>query len=246
MGTLVLVHGFPLSARMWEPQLELCSQGWRVIAPHLRGFGGPPASSAATSMDEFAADIVDLLDALHVDRPVIAGLSMGGYIAFALLRRAPHYVRALVLADTRAEADPPAGLEARTKLLAEVQARGAAAAADEMLPKLVCERTRTHRRDVVDLLREMILGTPPATIAAAIRAMMTRTDCVPLLPAIGCPTLVVVGDQDAITPIAFSQRMQRLIPGAEIEVIPDAGHMANMEQPAAFNRALGSFLERRT
>src|SRR5262245_44078114 len=87
MGTLVLIHGFPLSARMWEPQLELASEGWRVIAPHLRGFGGAPPSPVAMSMDEYAADIVDLLDQLHVDRPVIAGLSMGGYIAFALLRR---------------------------------------------------------------------------------------------------------------------------------------------------------------
>ena len=114
-----------------------------------------------------------------------------------------------------------------------------------MLPKLVSGSTVTNHADVVDTLRAMMLRNQADVVAGAIAALMTRPDSLPLLPAIHCPTLIVVGDQDAITPPAMSEEMQRSIPGAELVVIPDAGHMSNMEQPAAFNRALARFLERR-
>jgi non-heme chloroperoxidase len=245
MGTLVLIHGFPLSASMWEPQLQLAEQGWRIIAPQLRGFDGAPLSSAATSMDDYAGDIIDLLDGLHVAQAVIGGLSMGGYIAFALFRHVPQYFRAMVLADTRAQADPPEALEGRRKMLAAVKEHGVESVADEMLPKLVSDNTRTNQTDVVATLRAMMLRNPADVVAGAIVALMTRPDSRLVLPAIHCPTLIVVGDQDAITPPAMSEEMQRSIPGAELVVIPGAGHMSNMEQPAAFNRALARFLERR-
>jgi 3-oxoadipate enol-lactonase len=245
MGTLVLIHGFPLSARMWEPQLELAEQGWRIVAPQLRGFDGAPATPVATSVDDYAGDIIDLLDALHVDHAVIGGLSMGGYITFALFRHAPQYFRAMVLADTRAEADPPQAIEARRKMMAGVKEKGVAAAVDEMLPKLVCDSTRANHPEVVATLRSMMLRNPPDVVAGAIAALMTRPDSLPLLPTIHCPTMIVVGDADVITPPALSEEMQRSIPGAELTVIPDAGHMSNMEQPVAFNRALARFLERR-
>jgi pimeloyl-ACP methyl ester carboxylesterase len=245
MGTLVLIHGFPLSASMWEPQLELAEQGWRIIAPQLRGFDGAPSSSAATSMDDYAGDIIDLLDGLHVEQAVIGGLSMGGYITFALFRHVPQYFRAMVLADTRAQADPPQALEGRRNMMAAVKEHGVEAVAEEMLPKLVSGSTVTNHADVVDTLRAMMLRNQADVVAGAIAALMTRPDSLPLLPGIHCPTLIVVGDQDAITPPAMSEEMQRSIPGAELVVIPDAGHMSNMEQPAAFNRALARFLERR-
>jgi 3-oxoadipate enol-lactonase len=245
MGTLVLIHGFPLSARMWEPQLPLAERGWRIIAPQLRGFDGAPSSSAATSMEDYAGDIIDLLDGLHVEQAVIGGLSMGGYITFALFRHVPQYFRAMVLADTRAQADPPQALEGRTKMLAALKEHGVAVVADEMLPKLVSGNTLTSQAEVVETLRAMILRNPVDVVTGAIVALMTRPDSLPLLPTIRCPTLIVVGDQDAITPPAMSEEMQRSIPGAELVVIPDAGHMSNMEQPDAFNRALARFLERR-
>ncbi len=123
-GTLVLIHAFPLNARMWEPQLALAANGWRVIAPHLRGFDGGSTDPAATSMDDYAGDVIDLLDALHVEDAVIGGLSMGGYVTFALLRHAPRYFRGLVLADTRPQADTPEGVEGRRKMLALVRRKG--------------------------------------------------------------------------------------------------------------------------
>jgi len=244
-GTLILIHAFPLSARMWEPQLGLAEQGWRIVAPQLRGFGGTPASSVASSVDEYAADIIDLLDHLHIENAVVAGLSLGGYIMFAMFRHAPGYFHGMVLADTRAQPDPPQAIEGRKHMIEAVRAGGTAAAADEMLPKLVCDWTRTHRPEVVAGLREMMLENPSDVVAGAITALMTRPDSRPLLPTVRCPTLVIVGDQDAITPPPMSEEMQQLIPGAELAVIPDAGHMSNMEQPERFNSALARFLERR-
>jgi pimeloyl-ACP methyl ester carboxylesterase len=230
---------------MWEGQLALAETGWRVIAPQLRGFDGAPAASVASSVDDFAGDLVDLLDALHVHQAVIGGLSMGGYITLALHRHASGYFRGMVLADTRAQADAPEAAEGRQRLLRAVRERGSSAAADEMLPKLVCETTRINRPDIVAGIRAMIVGNPSETVAGALLALMTRPDATPVLPAIHCPALVVVGDQDAITPPSLSEHLQRGIPGSELVVIPGAGHMSNMEQPAAFNAALASFLERK-
>lgn len=244
-GTLVLVHGFPLDATMWEPQLKVAEQGWRVIAPQLRGFGGTATAAAATTIDDFAGDVIDLLDGLHIERAVIAGLSMGGYITLAMFRHAPHYFSAMVLADTRAQADSPEAKEGRERMLAEVKERGSVAAADQMLPKLVADRTRANHPEIVNGLREMILGNSPEVVSGAILALMTRPDARSTLPTISCPTLILVGDEDAITPRALSEEMHQSISGAELVVIPGAGHMSNMEQPDAFNQALSRFLERR-
>src|SRR5262245_22524475 len=209
-GTLVLVHAFPLAARMWEPQLTLAEQGWRIVAPQLRGFGGTPASAVASSVDEYAADIIDLLDGLHIEHAVVAGLSLGGYIMFAMFRHAPQYFHGIVLADTRAQPDPPQALEGRKNMIAAVRERGTAAAADEMLPKLVCDWTRTYRPEVVARLREMMLENSSEVVAGAVTALMTRPDSRPLLPTVRCPALVIVGDQDVITPPAMSEEMQKL------------------------------------
>jgi pimeloyl-ACP methyl ester carboxylesterase len=244
-GTLLLIHAFPMNARMWEPQLSLAANGWRVIAPQLRGMDGGSADPPATSMDDHAADVVDLLDALHVEDAVVGGLSMGGYVAFALQRHAPRYIRALVLADTRPQADTPEGVEARKKMLALVREKGPSAVADEMIPKLLGEQTRRTRPDVAERIRDLILSSSAEAIANAITALMTRADATPLLPTIHVPTLIIVGEQDAITPPALSEQMYKDIKGSEYVVIPNAGHMANLEQAEAFNAALARFLEHR-
>ncbi len=230
---------------MWEPQLDLAQQGWRVIAPQLRGFDGPPAATVATSVDDFAGDVIDLLDALHIDQAVIGGLSMGGYIVFAMFRHAARYFQGMILADTRVQADTPEGVEGRKRMIQLVREKGACAAADEMLPRLVGDSTRAARPEVANRVRDLILSNQTDTIVGAITALMNRPDATALLPTIQCPTLVVVGDEDGLTPRAFSEDIQRGIPGAELVVVPQAGHMSNMEQPAAFNLALARFLEHR-
>ena len=244
-GALVLIHGFPLGPTMWEPQLELAEHGWRVVVPQLRGFEGPPAAIAGSSVDDFAGDLIDLLDALHIEDAVIGGLSMGGYIAFAMFRHAPRYFRGLVLADTRAQPDSPEAVAGRQGMLQLLKDQGPAAIADELLPKLVGDSTRSRRPEIVQRIRSLILSNSTETIAGALTALMTRPDSTPTLSAIHCPTLIVVGAEDAITPPSLSEDMQRGIAGAELVVVPGAGHMSNMEQPAAFNEALALFLEYR-
>jgi 3-oxoadipate enol-lactonase len=230
---------------MWEGQLSLADTGWRVIAPQLRGFDGGAGDPPAASVDDYAGDVIDLLDALHVKQAVIGGLSMGGYVAFALLRLAARYVQGLVLADTRSQADTPEGVAGRTRLLQIVQDKGPSAVADDMIPKLLSETTRSTRPAVVELVRSLAVASSSDAIAGAIRALMTRPDSTPLLSSIHVPTLVLVGDEDALTPPPASEEMQRAIAGSELVRIPQSGHLSNLEQPELFNAALAAFLTHR-
>lgn len=244
-GTLVLIHAFPLNARMWEPQLVLAGRGWRVIAPQLRGFGGGAGDPPASSVDDYAGDIVDLLDALHVEEAVIGGLSMGGYVAFALFRLAPRYVRGMVLADTRPQADSPEAIEGRRQMQQLVADKGTPAVADAMLPRLLGATIGSHRPEIERRVRSLIEASPPGAIAGAIAAMMSRPDSTPLLGAIRCPTLVLAGEEDVITPPAVAEATARAIAGAELAIVPGAGHLSNLEQPEAFTAALARFLAHR-
>lgn len=244
LGTLVLLHAFPLNARMWEPQLVLANHGWRVLAPHMKGMDGATGETPETSFDAASGAVVDLLDALHVEQAVIGGLSMGGYLAFALYKRAARYFSGLILADTRAEADPPGALEGRQKMLALARQQGSGAVADEMLPKLLGETTHRTRPQVAERVRALATANPPESVAAALTCIMTREDSTALLPRIDVPALIIVGEEDALTPPAFSRDMHRAIPHSELVTIPAAGHLANLEQPDPFNAALLRFLER--
>jgi pimeloyl-ACP methyl ester carboxylesterase len=242
---LVLLHAFPLNARMWEGQLSLADTGWRVIAPQLRGFDGGAGDPPAASVDDYAGDVIDLLDALHVKQVVVCGQSMGGYVAFALLRLAARYVQGLVLADTRSQADTPEGVAGRTRLLQVVQDKGPSAVADEMIPKLLGETTRSTRPAVVELVRALAVANSSDAIAGAIRALMTRPDSTALLSSIHVPTLVLVGDEDTVTPPSASEEMHHAIAGSELVRIPQTGHLSNLEQPELFNAALAAFLTHR-
>jgi pimeloyl-ACP methyl ester carboxylesterase len=170
---------------------------------------------------------------------------MGGYVAFAMFRHAPRYFRGLLLADTRPQMDTPEGVDARKKMLALLAAQGPEGVADEMLPKLIGETTRRERPETADQVRQFVRSNSAEAIAGAISALMTRPDSTPLLQTIHCPTLIVVGAEDAITPPKLSEEMQRAIPGAELAIIPKAGHLSNIEQADAFNAALAPFLEHR-
>jgi pimeloyl-ACP methyl ester carboxylesterase len=247
-GTLVLIHGFPLNTDMWQPQLEMAAHGWRVIVPALRGFGpGPDARKdpPAASVDDYAGDIIDLLDTLHVKDAAICGLSMGGYIAFAMYRHAATYFRAMVLADTRSQADTPEAVGNRKGMQQLVREQGPGVVADALLPKLLCDATRASKPDVVQNLKAQITSSSVEAIVGALDALMTRPDSTSMLSTLHIPVLIVVGDQDAITPPPLSEQMHHDIPGSQLVVIRDAGHMSNMEQPAAFNAALGGFLDKR-
>jgi pimeloyl-ACP methyl ester carboxylesterase len=251
-GALVLLHAFPVNAGMWAPQFAPAADaGWHVIAPHLRGFGNshkPEAGSTKSdtvTMDDYAGDVVDLLDALHIPDAVVAGLSLGGYVALAMLRHAPRYVRALVLADTRPQADSAEGVQGRKRMIALATERGVSAIADEMIPKLLGETTRRERPAVVATVRALALENDVNAITGALHAMMTRPDSTELLSSIHVPALVIVGDEDGVTPPTVATEMQRGIPGAQLITIPRAGHLSNVEDSDAFNAALAAFLAHR-
>lgn len=225
---------------MWEPQLTLAQTGWRVVAPHWRGLQDP--EPPAESFDAMAESLVDLLSALAIPRVVVCGVSMGGYLAFALLRRAPQLVRALVLCDTRAEADAPQARESRLRMRAALDEQGVSAVADEMIPRLLGETTRQARPAVAERVRALALANRRDGVAGIITAMMNRADSTPLLPTIACPTLIVVGDEDVITPPAMSQAMHHAIPQSELVVFERTGHLPNLEQPDRFNATVSPFL----
>ncbi len=242
----VLLHGFPLNAEMWMPQLSSVPDGWRFIAPDLPGYGETdpllPRAGTPTGIDEYAADVIDLMDALHIDSAVIGGISMGGYVAFAIHRRAPTYFLGMVLANTKAPGDSPEGRAGRARMIELVSAEGASGVARQMLPKLVGADTARERPDVVKRIDALILAARPEAIVSALHAMMGRPDSTGDLVRIACPTLVVTGEQDALIPTEESYALQRKILSAQIEVLPGAGHLSNMEQPEAFNRTLIRFL----
>jgi 3-oxoadipate enol-lactonase len=237
---VVLLHAFPLSAEMWRPQLEHVPDGWRMLAPDLRGFGGSRTSVART-FDDMAVDIVEWLDRLEIDAATIGGLSMGGYVTFALFRRAPERFNAMILANTRAIADSPDGRAARDKMSELVRREGASAVADQMLPKLV-GATSQARPELAVTVRAMIEAQSVEAIDGAIRALRDRPDSTPLLPHIGVPALVIAGEEDAIIPVSESADMARQLARAQQVTIPHAGHLSNLEAPDAFNAALENFL----
>lgn len=243
-GTLVLMHAFPLNARMWEGQRSLSDHGWRVLAPHLRGFDGD-TREPGRSVDDYAGDVIDLLDSLHIHEAVIGGLSLGGYVTLAIFRHAPRYFQGMILADTRAGADTPEAVANRQKMLTLVRDQGPAAVADEMVPKLLGETTKREAPELSQRVRDLVLASSAEAIAGAVTAMMTRPDSTPLLASIHCPTLIVVGGEDTLTPPPLSEEMHRAIGGSELVTIPGAGHVSNLEQPEAFNAALSRFLTHR-
>jgi 3-oxoadipate enol-lactonase len=239
---VVLLHAFPLAAEMWKPQLDAVPHGWMMIAPDLPGFGESRGGGAAAHVDDHADAVLALLRHLNIEQAAIGGLSMGGYITFALHRKAPQRFRSIILADTRADADTSEAKANREKMQAAVREKGAQAAAEAMLPKLL-GASGSGVNPLSSAVRDIILKNEPQGIVDAIEALKTRPDSTPSLPHIACPALVIVGDQDEVTPINLAEVMARDIPQATLTVIPGAAHLANMQQPDAFNRALWAFLQ---
>ena len=240
--TVLLLHAFPLGLAMWEEQSRALAGTHRVVSFDARGFGGSPPGDGPLTMERIADDAVGVLDHLGLSRAVVVGLSMGGYAALALVRRHPDRLRGLVLANTRAGADTPEARQNRAALAERVLKEGAEAAAEASLPRLLGATTHRDRPAVVDGLRRIILGNPPRGIADALHGLASRADSTPTLREVRVPTLVVGGDEDVLTPVAEAESLQRGIAGSRLVVIPQAGHLSNLENPPAFERALREFL----
>lgn len=240
-AAVVLLHAFPLSSTLWLSQLEALPDDRHWIAPDVRGFGRSEADGPLR-MDGIADDVAALLDHLGHQSATVCGVSMGGYVAFAFLRRYPERVDALVLCDTRATADDPAGKLARRISAEHVRADGTPAIVSQMLDRLVGDTTRRMRPGVHAKVRAMLEEAAPASFVRAQAAMSARPDSTPLLPRVRVPTLIVTGSEDVMIKPDESRSMARAVPGARLEVIEEAGHLPPIERPDRFNEVLLRFL----
>ncbi|HKP10529.1 MAG TPA: alpha/beta fold hydrolase [Blastocatellia bacterium] len=239
---VVFLHAFPLNQTMWDEQVAALSHHCRTVTLDLRGFGGSDAGHGPAEMEQMAADVRGLMSALDIERATLVGLSMGGYVALAFYREYPDAVRALVLADTRASADTHAALARRLQSAEKAEREGASAIADDMTPLLLGQTTQQARPDIAARVRAMVEGNSPQAISAAQRGMAMRRDSTYILAAMDFPTLIIVGAEDRLTPVAEAESLRDGIRGARLRVIEGAGHLSNIERPDEFNAALTEFL----
>ncbi len=228
---------------MWQRQVAAFAPKSRVMAPDLRGFGESTTTAGTVTMESLADDLHGLLHAANVNQPIVyCGLSMGGYVAWQFFRKYRAQLKALILCDTRAAADKPEAVAGRHQLAEQILATGPQAALDAMLPRLFSPKTAERHPEFLADVRSMILRNKPAGLAAALRGMAERPDATELLPEIDVPTLLVCGEEDQISTVAEMEGMAQAIPGAQFVVIPDAGHMAPLENAEAVNAAIRRFL----
>ncbi|MGW4058741.1 alpha/beta fold hydrolase [Amycolatopsis sp. NPDC004747] len=241
---LVLLHAFPLDSRMWNAVREPLASHLRVITPDQRGLGRSPLPETGRepSLEDAARDVVALLDRLDLDRVVLGGCSMGGYLAMAVLRLAPERVGGLVLIDTKATPDTPEAAQTRLDVAARVEHEGTKTwLAEANLPNLLTESTHARRPELVETVREIIESQPPAGISWTALALRTRPDSLDLLRDSKVPALVIVGEEDPITPVASASEIAEVMDGATLVVLPDAGHLTPLEDPAGVVEAILSW-----
>jgi pimeloyl-ACP methyl ester carboxylesterase len=239
---LVLVHGFPLDHRIFEQQIDALAAHARVIAPDLPGFGSSHGAGAFT-IASLADDLHELLRSINALPCVLAGLSMGGYVALAFAKKYAPQLRGLVLIDTRAEGDSADGRAGRDKMIDLVRREGTSAVVDQMFPKMLAPQTATNDSQVAQQLRAIMNSVSPTTIELTLSAMRDREDYTSFLPSIAVPTLIIVGEHDAITAPPVAQSMQRAIRGSKLVTIAGAGHLSTMEVPREVSEAIANFIK---
>lgn len=242
-ATLLMIHGFPLDATLWEPQVEALSRVANVLAPDLRGFGRDTREFAAIMpMRQYAHDLKELLDERGIDKVVLCGLSMGGYIAMAFAERWPERLAGLILCNTRSNADTEEGVEARHTTAQNAREKGMEVIARGMAPSLLTERTRNERPELVEKVMAMIGRQRPDVVAATSLGMAQRPDRSDVLRRFQAPALVITGDSDTLMPLATSQAMADALPNGRLVVLPGAAHLSNLEVPELFNATMAEFL----
>lgn len=244
--TLVFVHGYPFNRKMWAPQLDALAGVARCTAYDVRGFGESGRGPVPLTLELFADDLVALISALHLERPIVVGLSMGGYILLRAYEKHPEIFGGLVLCDTKSEADSEEARSKRRETIGQIEEHGRDKFADGFLGRVFAPESLATNASAVTLIHEAILGTSTESLVDGQRALMNRSDTTGVLPSISVPTMLIVGLDDTLTPPAVMIEMQQAIKGAELHVIPGAGHVSNIEQPEAFNAHLRAFLGRCT
>jgi 3-oxoadipate enol-lactonase len=236
---ILLIHAFPLDARMWDAQRQAL-EGVAVVAPHLPGFGGTEPSGEVMTMSAAARRCLQALDEADVGRAMVCGLSMGGYVAFELVRAARGRVAGLVLANTRSGADTEEGAAGRRALAERLRAEGSGFLVEDPPPLL----GEGAPEELWGWVRGVVADQPAEAIAAAALGMAERPDSTPDLPGIDVPTLVITSGGDTLIPPEASAPMAELVPGAELQVIEGAGHLSNLERPGEFSELLAEHAAR--
>ncbi|MXV13860.1 alpha/beta fold hydrolase [Hufsiella ginkgonis] len=242
--TVLFIHGFPFNKQLWEAQLPALPDEVRGIAYDIRGFGDSESGSSFFTIDLFARDVEALVSGLKLDKVVLCGISMGGYIALRAFERNAGLYAGLILCDTTAAADNNEAKLNRFASIETVQEKGVEPYAAGFVKKIFSETTLTDRPEAVARISEMIVTTPVTTICSSLLAMASRTETTALLPSVDVPALVIRGEDDQVIPAVQTDLLQQSIPGAVIETIDAAGHLPNVENPEAFNRAMNRFLQR--
>ncbi|MHB8566400.1 MAG: alpha/beta fold hydrolase [Nitrososphaerales archaeon] len=241
--TVVLIHGFPLSSEMWNPQLKMLQENHRVIAYDIRGLGKSNLGDSQYTFEFFVDDLIGLLDHLKIPKVVLCGLSMGGYIALRAAQRNPERVAALVLCDTGPQADSNEAKLGRAASIKSVKMNGVKAFGEKFLKAVFAPASFESKLGRIDETRKVIEATSESGICGALLAMATRTDTTDGLTSIAVPTLIMVGELDKVTPPALSELMHARIKGSELHTILRAAHMSNLENEEDFNENLVRFLE---
>lgn len=239
---LVLLHAFPLNHTMWNPQIQVLSAKYRVISYDIRGHGESDAGDGQYTIELFVDDLMALLDQLQIDKTIVCGLSMGGYIALRALERHPERFSKLVLCDTRSEADSDESKLKRAAALKLLKEKGIPFFAEEFVKSALAPETFKTNPGIVQTVKEIILKNAPLGIAGTLLALASRTDTTASLKQIKIPTLILVGELDQITPPSSAHAMKEKIPHAQMHVMKQAGHLSNLENPVEFNRRIAAFL----
>jgi 3-oxoadipate enol-lactonase len=239
---VVFVHGMTFDHEMWQPQIELLRETCHVVAYDFRGHGKSEAGDGQFTYRQLVEDLIALLDHLGIHRAVLCGLSMGGAISLRTIEMFPQRVRALILCDTTGNPDSNQSKYWREKAIQSIKQEGLRSFADDFLKSIFAPSTFETHPDIIERMRHTIVSSSPLGIRGALLAQAARTDLNPALPNIGVPTLIMVGEEDSLTPPAIAQAMHESIKGSELRIIPNAGHMSNLENTEAFNKHLLEFL----
>jgi 3-oxoadipate enol-lactonase len=239
---IVFLHGFPFDKTMWQEQLDYLKNTHRVIACDIRGFGKSKDEESHLSMDLFANDLILFIDKLDLDKVIICGLSMGGYIALNAMKRFPSRFEALILCDTQCIADSYEVKANRYKTIDEVNEYGETNFNEGFIKKVFHEDSLTNKPELVEQLRSVVFANSQHIISQGLIALAERSETCSFLDKITIPTLIICGREDVVTPLDESKFMNKQIKGSVLHVINNAGHVSNLEEPIKFNKLLRDFL----
>ena len=239
---IIFIHGFPFNKSMWNKQMASLKENYRVVAYDVRGHGNSDTGNEDFSIELFVKDLLNLMDALNIDKTILCGLSMGGYIALNAIENYPERFDALILSDTHCIADTPEAKEKRMKAIESIRKDGVEKFADESIKNLFAPESFTTRKGEIAAVRDMIVNTTKESLYKTLRAFYERKETCSKLPDINVPVLIMVGKEDKITPPAAAQMMQEKIKDSLLSIVEHAGHLSNMENPGEFNKQLKKFV----